>query len=277
MLKPRLIPVLLLKDGVLVRSKTFTFHQLTGNPTSQVQRFSDWKADELIYLDINREDASHDYRETMNVIGTTSSLKNAPATMTNNFIDIIRFVSEKCFIPLTVGGKIRALEDIRIRLQNGADKVAINTQAIEDPSFIEKAARAFGSQCIVLSVDVKYDPETKSHEVFSHFGKRPTGLSPIDWCREAEHSGAGEILLQSIDRDGTGLGYDIEITSKVADAVSIPVIALGGVGKFEHFVEGLKKGNASAVAAANIFHFSEHSVMKAKKAMKAANIDVRLY
>ena len=196
--------------------------------------------------------------------------------MTNDIIDIIREVSKRCMIPLTVGGKIRTLDDIRIRLKNGADKVSINTQALEDPSFIEKAAEAFGSQCIVVCVDVKKDAMTGKHEVYKHFGKEKTGLDPVEWCKEAERRGAGEILLQSIDRDGIGEGYDNDIIRRVADAVSIPVIALGGVGKFEHFVEGLKKGGASAVAAANIFFFHEQSVIKAKKHMAACGIDVRL-
>ena len=275
MLKPRLIPVLLLKNGILVRSKTFSFHQHTGDPLGIVERFTAWKADELIYLDINRDD-THDFRETMSVIGTTSSQKNIPATMTNNMIDIIKSVSEKCMIPLTVGGKIRELDDIRIRLKNGADKVSINTQAIDDPSFIEKSAQAFGAQCIVVSIDVKRDPNTGKYEVYSGFGKNATGLDPVEWCKEAEKRGAGEILLQSIDRDGTGEGYDIDLIRSVSDSVKIPVIALGGVGEYEHFVEGLKDGNASAVAAANIFHFTEQSIIKAKKYMQSEGIDVRL-
>lgn len=275
MLKPRLIPVLLLKDGSLVRSKTFSFHQYTGDPQGQVERFADWKADELIYLDINRS-GTNDYRETMHVIGSTSSRRDLPATMMNNFIDILSSISEKCTIPLTVGGKVRTLEDIRIRLANGADKVSINTQALKDPSFIEKAAHAFGSQCIVVTVDVRYDLEKKTHEVYRCFGKEPTGLTPIEWCKEAQERGAGEILLQSIDRDGTGKGYDLGLIQSVSDSVTLPVIALGGVGTFDHLVEGLQQGNASAVAAANIFHFSEQSVINAKKHMKSSGIDVRL-
>lgn len=275
MLKPRLIPVLLLKNGVLVRSKTFSFHQHTGDPLGIVERFTAWKADELIYLDINRDD-THDFRETMHVIGTTSSGKDIGATMTNNFIDIIRSVSERCMIPLTVGGKIRTLEDIRTRLKNGADKVSINTQSIDDPSFIDAAAKMFGNQCIVVCVDVKFDSTKGIHEVCKKFGKTGTGMDPVAWCKEAEKRGAGEILLQSIDRDGTGQGYDLPLISRVADAVSIPVIALGGVGTFDHFVEGLTKGHASAVAAANIFHFSEQSIVKAKQYMKTSGIDVRL-
>lgn len=275
MLKLRLIPVLLLKNGVLVRSRTFSFHQLTGDPLGQVERFTAWKADELIYLDINRDDV-HDFRETMHVIGTTSSKKDMPATMTNNFIDIIRSVSERCRIPLTVGGKIRTIEDIRVRLKNGADKVSINTKAIEDSAFITEASEAFGNQCIVVSIDVKFDPATGTHQVYKHFGREATGLDPVVWAKEVEKQGAGEILLQSIDRDGTGKGYDIDGIRAVSDAVRIPVIALGGVGSFDHFVEGVREGHASAVAAANIFHFTEQSVIHAKKHMRAAGLDVRL-
>ncbi|OIO54314.1 hypothetical protein AUJ46_03155 [Candidatus Peregrinibacteria bacterium CG1_02_54_53] len=275
MLKPRLIPVLLLKNGILVRSRTFTFHQHTGDPLGQVERYTAWKADELIYLDINRDD-THDFRETMSVIGSTSSNKNIPATMTNDIIAMIRYVSEKCMIPLTFGGKIRTLDDIRIRLRNGADKVSINTQALDDPIFIEKASQAFGNQCIVVCIDVKRDPATGTCEVYKHFGREPTGMTPVEWAQEAERRGAGEILLQSIDRDGTGTGYDLALVREVAESVSIPVIALGGVGKFSDFVAGLKEGRASAVAAANIFHFSEQSVIHAKQEIRAAGIDVRL-
>lgn len=275
MLKPRLIPVLLLKNGILVRSRTFTFHQHTGDPIGQVERYTAWKADELIYLDINR-DETHDFRETMSVIGSTSSQKNIPATMTNDIIAVIRSVSEKCMIPLTVGGKIRTIDDIRVRLKNGADKVSINTQALEEPSFITEAARAFGNQCIVVCIDVRRDPQTGRCQVYKHFGREPTDWTPEAWAKEAARLGAGEILLQSIDRDGTGTGYDLPLVRSVAESVSIPVIALGGVGKFADFVAGLREGKASAVAAANIFHFSEQSVIKAKREMKAAGIDVRL-
>src|SRR3989339_688828 len=269
MLKPRLISVLLLKNGILVRSRTFSFHQHTGDPLGQVERYTAWKADELIYLDINRDD-THDFRETMSVIGTTSSQKDIPATMTNDFLAIIRAVSERCMIPMTVGGKIRTLDDIHQRLSNGADKVSINTQALVDPSFITQAAREFGNQCIVVCADVKFDPEKKTHQVYARFGKEATGFSAVEWCKEAEKRGAGEILLQSIDRDGTGEGYDLPLIQSVAEALSIPVIALGGVGTFQHLAEGILQGHASAVAAANIFHFTEQSVINAKKFMKAS-------
>lgn len=274
MLKPRLIPVLLLKNGILVRSKTFSFHQHTGDPLGQVERYTAWKADELIYLDISRE-GTHDFRQSMSVIGTTSSGRDMPATMTDDPVAVIRHVSEKCMIPLTVGGHIRTIGDIRVRLQNGADKVSINTRALEDPGFITEAAKAFGSQAIVVCIDALRDATTGAYDVCSGFGKTKTGRDPVAWAKEAEERGAGEILLQPIDRDGMGQGYDKDLITAVAEAVSIPVIALGGVGTFDHFVEGLKAG-ASAVAAANIFLFSEQSVIKAKKRMKEMGVDVRL-
>jgi imidazole glycerol-phosphate synthase subunit HisF len=275
MLKHRLIPVLLYKNGILVRSSKFSFHQSTGDPVHQVERFTAWKADELIYLDISR-DGEYDYRKTMQVIGTTSSQKNIDATMASNFLDVVRLVAQKCAIPLTVGGKIQSLDDIKIRLAFGADKVSINTKALADPSFVEQASKEFGSQCIVVSIDAQFDEASSTWEVYSKFGKEKTGLDPISWAREAEGRGAGEILLQSIDRDGVGNGYDIPLIQCVSDSVSIPVIALGGVGTFEHLVDGLVQGRASAVAAANIFHFTEHSIMNAKRYMKDQGVDVRL-
>ncbi len=275
MLKPRLIPVLLLKNGILVRSKNFDFHQSTGDPIGQVERFVAWKADELIYLDISREGA-HDYRETMQVVGSTSSRKDLEATTSGDFIDVVKAVAKVCTIPFTVGGKIKTLEDIRARLKNGADKVSVNTIALENPSFITEAAEKFGSQCIVVSMDVKYNSHSNTHEVYKNFGKESAELDPVMWAKEIEKKGAGEILLQSIDRDGAGNGYDLPLIKKVSESVSIPVIALGGVGTFQHLVEGLILGEASAVAAANIFHFTEQSIINAKKHMREAGIDVRM-
>lgn len=269
MLKTRLIPVLLLKNGVLVRSKKFSIHQTTGDPINQVERFTDWKADELIYLDISRE-GSHDYRDTMHVIGSTSSKKDLDATTTEGFSDVLEIVSKKCRIPLTVGGGIKTIDDIRLRLKNGADKISINTAAVETPELITEGAEKFGNQCIVVSIDVK------DNKVFTKFGKEDTGLDPVNWAREVEKKGAGEILLNSIDRDGLGTGYDIGLIQSVVDAVSIPVIALGGVGSFDHLVEGVINGHASAVAAANIFHFTELSVINAKKHMAENGVHVRL-
>jgi imidazole glycerol-phosphate synthase subunit HisF len=275
MLKPRLIAVLLFKNGILVRSKQFSFHQFTGDPLGQVERFTAWKADELIYLDISR-DNEYDVSNTMSVIGSTSSNKEIMSKKPDDFVDVIRHVATKCLIPLTVGGKIDSLEKISSFLRNGADKVSINTKALDDPGFIELAAKKFGSQCIVGSVDFKTNEKTGYKEVYKKFGKDSTGRDPLDWCLELERLGAGEIVLNSIDRDGMGEGYDIDLIKSVCKKVQIPVIALGGVGTFEHLVEGLKIGKATAVAAANIFHFTELSIINAKKHLKSAGIDVRL-
>lgn len=275
MLKPRLIPVLLYKNGILVRSQNFNFHQSTGDPISIVERFTSWKADELIYLDIGRENA-YDYHDTMQVVGSTSSKKDSESTVAKSFVEVIEAVAKTCTIPFTVGGKIKTLEDIRMRLLSGADKVSINTKALEDPDFITAAAERFGSQCIVISVDVKQDSVSKKYEVYTKFGTKPTGRDALEWCREIERRGAGEILLNSIDRDGAGNGYDLDLLKQVVKTVKIPVIALGGVGHFKHFVEGLTEGGATAVAAANIFHFTEQSIIHAKEYMREAGVDVRL-
>ncbi len=274
MLKTRLIPVLLLKNSMLVRSRSFNFHQLTGDPLGQVERFTAWKADELIYLDITRE-GGYDNMATMSVVGSGTSHKDVLSGEVKSFADIIRLVSEKCTIPLTAGGGVRTLEDIQTLLNNGADKVSINTIAIENPHFITEASKRFGSQCIVVSVDVKVNPDGKK-EVYKHFGKESTGLDPVIWCKKIAQLGAGEVLLNSIDRDGDGNGYDLELIKSISEVVHIPVIALGGVGTFEHLVEGITKGGASAVAAANIFHFTELSVLNAKKYLKSKGIDVRI-
>lgn len=273
MLKPRLIPVLLFKNGILVRSQQFEFWQSTGDPIYQVERFAAWKADELIYLDISRDGVYNPYG-TMQNIGSVTSQKNESVTHARSFIEVISEVSKKCFIPLTVGGKIRSLEDVRERLKCGADKVSINTYALENPAFITEVSEKFGTQCVVVSIDVRRN-KSDSSEVFSQFGERATGLSPIEWAVEAERRGAGEILLNSIDNDGVGNGYDLELIKEVTGAVSIPVIALGGVGKFLHFAEGLAAG-ASAVAGANIFHFTEQSIINAKKFLRDSGVAVRL-
>lgn len=272
MLKSRLIPVLLFRNGVLVRSQNFDFFQSTGDPVGQVERFTKWKADELIYLDISRDDI-YSSRGTMQNIGSTTSGKDTGAAASQNFIEVIQAVAKKCFIPLTVGGKIRTIDDIRTRLKGGTDKVSINMAALENPSFITEAAEVFGSQCIVVSIDVRKTPV--GWEVYSHYGEHATGWKAVEWAIEAAKRGAGEILLGSIDRDGAGEGYDTELIAAVARAVSIPVIALGGVGKFEHFSEGLRAG-ASAVAAANIFHFTEQSVINAKHFLQNTGVAVRL-
>ena len=263
MLKKRLIPCLFLKNGFLVRSEKFKYHQILGNPIHQVERYNDWAVDELIYIDISREDQYIGRRDTK---FKTSS----------NILNIIVDVSKKCFLPLTFGGRIRTIQDIRERLKNGADKITINTIAIENPEFITESSNIFGSQCIVVSVDVK-KKENGEYEVFSQWGTKGTGLHPVTWAKKVEKLGAGEIFLNSIDRDGTGEGYDLELIRSVSEATKIPVIACGGVGKFEDFIDGIKKGKASAVAAGNIFNFTEVSTITAKKNMKNAGIDVRIY
>ncbi len=277
MLKTRLIPVLLLKNGVLVRSKSFSLHQSTGNPLLQVKRYTDWKADEIIYLDITRN-SQYDLSIGNSVIGSTSSMANIDGTKEDSIIGLIKEVSKICFVPMTIGGKIKSLEDIRLRLEAGADKVSINSAAINNPGFIDESAKEFGSQCIVISIDVKKNIEkgVENWMVFKSFGKKPTSYDLESWSKEVENRGAGEILIQSIDNDGKGIGYDIGMINKVVDVVNIPVIALGGVGEFKHLSEGYYDGRASALSAANIFHFTEQSILNAKEFLIKKNIDVRL-
>ena len=272
MLTPRLIPVLLFKNGVLVRSQKFHFYQSTGDPITQVERFADWRADELIYLDITQDDA-YNSTETMQVIGSTTSKKGNKITSAKNFIEVVQEVSKRCFIPLTVGGKIRTLEDVRLRIKSGADKVSINTAALERPDFISEVAEKFGSQAVVVSIDFVY--KDGKREVYSHGGTKATGWELVAWAKKVQEHGAGEILLNSIDRDGAGSGYDLTSIRAVVNAVQIPVIAHGGVGEYKHFVEGLDAG-ASAVAAANIFHFREQSIIEAKKYLRNSGVLVRL-
>ena len=274
MLRSRLIPVLLYKDGILVRSKSFNFHQSTGDPIEQVIRFTEWKSDELIYLDISRNNL-YNSEQGMSTVGSTSSKKEHEAYHLENFESVIKAIAKQCTIPLTVGGKIQTLEDVHIRLKNGADKVSINSAAVKRPEFITEVSKTFGSQCVVASVDVKFDPATEKREVYVNNGKVATGLDPVVWCKRLEELGAGEILLQSIDRDGAAKGYDLPLIKSVTEAVSLPVISLGGVGVHQHLVEGLEAG-ASAVAAANIFHFTEQSVIKAKEYLSCAGVNVRL-
>ena len=262
MLKTRLIPCLLLKNGLLVRSEEFRIHQIVGNPIHQVERFSAWAVDELIYIDITKEGAYDVRRDDHKIKGAESIL------------EIIDAISRACFVPLTFGGRIRTLEDIGERLGHGADKVTINTMALEQPEFVTEAAGRFGSQAIIVSIDAlsRGDGEW---EAMSRGGKEPSGRDVVGWAREAEARGAGEIFLNSIDRDGIGEGYDLALIEAVSAATTIPVIACGGVGRFEHLAPGIEAG-ASAVSAANIFHFTEHSTQRAKKVMHEAGIDVRL-
>ena len=257
MLKTRLIPCLLLMNGLLVRSEEFRLHQVIGNPINQVERFNAWAVDELIYIDITREGA-HDLRRDDHKIKAKTDL-----------LDIIDEVSRTCFMPLTFGGGIRTVEDIRLRLAHGADKVTINTAAVERPDFIEEAAGVFGSQAIIVSIDAQ------QREVMTRWGREATGLDVVEWAREAEARGAGEIFLNSVERDGMAGGYDLPLIEAVSEATSIPVIACGGVGRFKHLVDGVAAG-ASAVSAANIFHFTEHSTQHAKRALAEAGVPVRI-
>jgi len=261
-LKTRLIPCLLLQNGLLVRSEEFSFHQVIGNPINQVERFDAWAVDELIYLDITREGELDMRRDDHKVKGA------------GDLLATIEAISRTCFMPLTFGGGIREIDDMRARFAHGADKVTINTAAVETPDLVTEGARVFGSQAIIVSIDAKRQGEGE-WEVFTRWGKHATGLDVVEWAREAERLGAGEIFLNSIDEDGMAGGYDTALVSAVCEATRIPVIACGGVGKFDHLIDGVNAG-ASAVSAANIFHFTEHSTQRAKKVLADAGVDVRL-
>jgi imidazoleglycerol phosphate synthase cyclase subunit len=261
---PRLIPVLLLKHGVIVRSQLFDVHQVIGNPMSTVERYSNWNADELVILDISRGEDAHDLRRD----DIQQSYSGASA------IDVLKAVAKVCFMPLTFGGRIRSIADIEARLSAGADKVTLNTAAFRDPTLVEQAARRFGSQCIVASIDGRM-LGTNRWEVFVDGGREATGRDPAEFACEMERRGAGEIFLNSIDRDGSGQGYDLALVRRVTDAVKIPVIACGGVGHYEHFATAISDGNAAAAAAANIFHFFELSYPHAKQATMKAGINMR--
>jgi imidazole glycerol-phosphate synthase subunit HisF len=262
MLKHRLIPVLLLQNGLLVRSEKFTTHQIIGNPIHEVARFNEWNVDELIYLDISQDEHYDLRRDDARIKGLADPL------------GILDAVSQACFMPLTWGGRIRCLDDIRQRINRGGDKVTLNTAAFRTPSLISEGAKVFGSQAIVVSIDVRRDADGMT-DVLIDGGRTSTGLQPHEWARRVEGLGAGEILLQSVDRDGTGRGYDLDLIHVVSSAVRIPVIACGGVGRYEHYADGIVAG-ASAVAAANIWHFKDLADRGGKRALAAAGINVRL-
>jgi imidazole glycerol-phosphate synthase subunit HisF len=262
MKKIRLIPVILLKNGRVVQSKGFRRHQVLGNPSTIVWRLSNWFSDELVYLDISREKGYDLRRDDLNYANRA------------NMVEIIEDVAQKCFMPLTVGGGIRELDAVYQRLEAGADKVAINTQAFRRPDFISECAGNFGSQCIVASIDAK-QTESGGWEVHVDCGREPTGLDPREWAKELQSRGAGEILLNSIDSDGQGDGYDLGLIMHVCDAVSIPVIALGGVGEWAHLAEAIDRCGPSAVAAANIFQYTENSVYRANQYLYSKGYPVR--
>ena len=262
MKKKRLIPVLLLKNGWLVQSKQFRRYQNLGNPVTAVKRLSEWGSDELIYLDISRNEIYDTRRDDLAHPNRQS------------FREIIADVAKVTFMPMTIGGKVKSIEDIELYLAVGADKVAINSGALRCPEIFLEAAKRFGSQSIVASIDVK-KTENGLDRVYDHILGTTTEWSPEEWARRVEMMGAGEILLNSVDRDGMNCGYDLDLINAVATAVSIPVIACGGVGEWEHFAEGLAKTQADAVAAANIFHFRDQSVYLAKKFLVSHGLSVR--
>jgi cyclase len=256
MLKIRIIPCLDVKDGRVVKGVQFVDLIDAGDPVEAAAAYDAAGADELCFLDIT---ASHENRGTL--------------------LDIVQRTAERCFMPLTVGGGVRSVEDIRRLLEAGADKVSINTAAVKNPQFVREASEKFGAQCIVVAIDAKkvsQPGEADRWEIFTHGGRNPTGIDAVAFAREVTALGAGEILLTSMDRDGTKSGFDVALTRAVADAVSVPVIASGGVGTLDHLVEGVLLGHASAVLAASIFHFGTYTIGQAKRHMAAAGIPVRL-
>jgi len=250
-LAKRIIPCLDVKDGRVVKGTQFVNLKDAGDPVENAKAYDEQEADEIAFLDIT---ASHEKREIL--------------------IDIVRRTAEEIFIPLTVGGGVRNLEDIRKLLKAGADKVSINTAAVKDPSFVKRASMRFGSQCIVIAIDARR--RGQGWEVYTHGGRIPTGIDALLWAKKMEELGAGEILLTSMDRDGTKDGYDIELTRTISESVDIPVIASGGVGTLEHLYEGLALGKASAVLAASIFHYREYTIAQVKSYLKEKGVVVRI-
>jgi len=252
MLAKRIIPCLDVKDGRVVKGINFKDLKDAGDPVESASMYASKGADEVVYLDIT---ASIESRST--------------------FLDVVKRTAEEVFIPFTVGGGIRNIDDIRLLLKSGADKVSINTKAVENPSLVKEASMKFGSQCIVVAIDAKRLSDTK-WEVYTYGGSKPTGIDALEWAKEVEKLGAGEILLTSMDRDGTKEGYDLELTSKISESIGIPVIASGGAGNPKHLYEALTEGKASAVLAASIFHYEEYPVIEVKKYLKNKNIPIRI-
>jgi imidazole glycerol-phosphate synthase subunit HisF len=255
MLGKRLIPCLDVQAGRVVKGVRFVDLRDAGDPVEAAQAYDAQGADELVFLDIG---ASHEDRAIM--------------------LDVVRRTAEGIYMPLTVGGGVRSLEDIRVLLRSGADKVSLNTAALARPALVGEAARAFGSQCIVVAIDAKREPSTNGARwgVYTHGGRRPAGRDAVEWAREVETQGAGEILLTSMDRDGTGEGYDLPLTRAVAEAVSVPVIASGGAGTLEHLHEGVTAGGADAVLVASMFHFGRYQVGEAKAYLRERGVPVRI-
>ena len=251
MLKNRIIPCLDVKNGRVVKGINFVDLKDAGDPVEQAKIYSDGGADEICFLDIT---ASNENRETI--------------------YDVVERASKKCFVPLTVGGGVRSVEDINKLLNCGADKVSINTAAVENPKVIEESSKKFGSQCIVVAIDAK--KKNDKWEIFTHGGRNNSGINALEFAKKMENSGAGELLVTSMDRDGTQVGYDNELMSNITALVNIPVIASGGVGNLDHLVDGIKLGNASAVLAASIFHYGKHSVKEAKEYLDSKGIPVRI-
>ncbi|MDF1530209.1 MAG: imidazole glycerol phosphate synthase subunit HisF [Sedimenticola sp.] len=256
MLAKRIIPCLDVDAGRVVKGVKFVDIRDAGDPVEVARRYNREGADEITFLDIT---ASSDDRETI--------------------VHVVEQVASEVFIPLTVGGGIRTTEDVRRMLNAGADKVAINTAAVFNPEFVKEATTRFGSQCIVVAIDAKRtsaEGEPAKWEIFTHGGRKPTGLDAIEWAKKMVEYGVGEILLTSMDRDGTKIGFDLELTRAISDAVTVPVIASGGVGNLQHLVDGVAQGGADAVLAASIFHFAEYSIEEAKRFMADQGVEVRL-
>ncbi|HZP99467.1 MAG TPA: imidazole glycerol phosphate synthase subunit HisF [Reyranella sp.] len=251
MLKVRIIPCLDVKDGRVVKGVQFLDLRDAGDPVEQARFYDDAGADELTFLDIT---ASHENRDTI--------------------FDVVARTAEQCFMPLTVGGGVRTIEDIRKLLLAGADKVSINSAAVARPEFVKEAAEKYGDQCIVVSIDARQSSPGR-WEVFTHGGRKGTGLDAVEWARRMAASGAGEILITSMDRDGTKAGFDLPLTRAVSDAVPVPVVASGGVGTLDDLVDGVLKGGASAVLAASIFHFGEFTIAQAKQRLAEAGVPIR--
>jgi imidazole glycerol-phosphate synthase subunit HisF len=273
-LKTRIIPILLLKGGAVVRSRGFNFHQIAGDPFNQVDRFNSWNVDELIYLDISRT-GNISIEDSSTVIGSTSSRKAVFEDRPKNIYEFIEYLSNHCFMPLAFGGGIKNLDQIQKILSSGADKVVINTSAFQNPDLISDCALKFGSQSVVVSIDCK--KTAIGYEVFTEGGKKPSGVLAIPWAKEVEQRGAGEVLINSIDRDGYGNGYDVKLNKPIVEALNIPVVICGGVGRVEHFSEGYENIKPHALAAANIFHFIEHSDRVIRTHLYQSGVNVRTY